>query len=119
VPKSKAVEDLFVDSSNRLVSYSYDSHRVPQLHVWQMTRERDFQLTYDERMTSFRARSRPVQMDDQYIAIIVFGQKDSDFSEIYFLSTKSMNIERSLSTRTRVHRYQSGLFFYYKDGRVS
>ena len=113
IPNYADVRDLFVTCTNRLVVFSdMNAPEGPQLQVWQMN-GRKFKEVYSKQYVAFLTRMRrPVEMDDRYISFGAFYRERSEVSEIHFMSTETMKVERTLSVKTTRYRYESGLFFY-------
>ena len=113
VPNYADVRDLIVTCTNRLVAFSdMNAPEGPQFQVWQMNGSK-FTEVYSKRYVPFLTRMRrPVEMDDRYITLGAFYRERSEFSEIHFMSTETMKVERTLSVKTTRYRYESGLFFY-------
>jgi hypothetical protein len=101
-----------------LWAYSEGIEAIPQLHVWQMNEGNEFPLIYQESYPKFCDDVGTVIMDDQYVAITVLATIKPLYFSVHFISTETMKFERSLSLKTHLFRYDSGLLFIVQNNAI-
>ena len=112
-PDSKIMLKVFLDVKSRLLSFTVDARRWVHLHLWQMNDQRQFSLIDHVKLANFRTkRIENVEMDDRYIAVGVFDDKNRS-QTVYFISTETLKIAQTFVIEPSVSRYRygSGLLF--------
>jgi hypothetical protein len=119
LPESKNLLKVFLDDKSRLLSFSVDTRRWVHLHLWQMNDQRQFLLIDHKKLANFRTkRIENVDMDDRYIAVGVFDDKNRS-QAVYFISTENFKITQTFVIEPSVSRYRYGsslLFEHSKQG---
>ena len=113
LPDSKIMSKVFLDDKSRLLSFTVDARRWVHLHLWQMNDQRQFSLIHHVKLANFRTkRIENVEMDDRYIAVGVFDDKNRS-QTVYFISTETLKIAQTFVIEPSVSRYRygSGLLF--------
>ena len=113
LPDSKIMLKVFLDDKSRLLSFTVDARRWVHLHLWQMNDQRQFSLIHHVKLANFRTkRIENVEMDDRYIAVGVFDDKNRS-QTVYFISTETLKIAQTFVIEPSVSRYRygSGLLF--------
>ena len=112
-PDSKIMLKVFLDDKSRLLSFTVDARRWVHLHLWQMNDQRQFSLIHHVKLANFRTkRIENVEIDDRYIAVGVFDDKNRS-QTVYFISTETLKIAETFVIEPSVSRYRygSGLLF--------